>query len=952
MTDSSQDPQLSCIHTAWLKRAAIDANRDILIDEHQSITGAELVQRVETTASNLVSREASGRVVGILTDNTIDAVVAYFACLHAGAVVATLPRGVPAVASRIIANGEFSMLLTDKKNKSALQTQVPVISLDDLKHIKETAVAPASEAAHSAHLLFTSGTTTGKPRAVFTDHFGSMLSYAWRTSLWPYEPHDVVGCNIFGIWDAAPALHGGVPAVLLTDCTIRDPLRLAASLTHYGITRMMLTPTLLDTCLRCPEAVTALSRLRLLVLCGEGISQSLHIRMTEALPCVRIVNLYSLSECHDVAAGDLPPPGQPMHLTIAPFAQVHIAQEQNREQLVPQSTAGRILVGGPGLAKPHLSEQADCRGFFTLLTKDSQKVDTYDTGDRGILLPDGSLEVLGRCASNVKIRGTWVVLNDVEAMLQSYPGVAHACVTTTKNAMGHLSLQAHVVPEQVNGTLDVDTLYQWLREQIHSTAVPGRIIIKKNLPLLASGKVDRTRLTQPQAEAAEEERPARNLSIIEAVRDAFQKVLDRTDIKDDDSFSNLGGDSLAAVALCVEVERCTGRRLTPSDLEATETPAALADRLRSKQPIQRSGPPSHAPKLSPLPSALKKRAGSTKTIFVTGATGSLGKHLIELLASTPNTRVLAMVRSDNHDFPDRVRTVTADLTLPKLGWSDATFDAIALKVDTIIHVGADTNMVASYSDLQDTNVRGTDSVIALAARAGANLLMVSSSAVFPLHHGSQYSESFYGFERLSEHRAQLIASGADGYSLTKHDAELLAWQAREQGLPVHVIRIPHILTPNQPSRLSHVANAWAASGIIPEGPWQWQFVDPHTIVEKLRSIALSNDHDEGPVTHVTLPPVSSEEIQIVLDSLGYPTRLTTLPASANALCKEGTLDSLIRHYGPAATMCVNEPLLRSRIHSETNAANILWRYLQKTITTRPLYRPPILFPVTRYAAPD
>lgn len=932
MTDPSQKPQSSCIHTALLDRASKDAIRDVLLDEDGSINATELVQRIELIASNLIARKASGRVVGILAGNTIDGVAAYFACLHAGAVVATLPRGVPAVVSRIIEGGKISMLLTDHKNRSDLQTQLPVIDMDDLKLIEESAVAPVSDPSQAAHLLFTSGTTTGKPRAVFTDHIGSMLSHAWRTSLWPYEPQDVVGCNIFGMWDVVPALHGGIPAVLLTDCTIRDPLRLAAAVTRYGITRMMLTPTLLDTCLRCPEAVTALSRLRLLVLCGEGISQSLHVRMGELLPCVRIVNLYSLAECHDVAAGDVPPLGQAMHLSLAPFAKVDITHEENREQLVPRGNAGRIIVGGPGLAKPGSSEQASSGGFFSLPSNDSDRVAAYDTGDRGILMPDGSLEVLGRCASNVKIRGTWVVPMDVEAILQSYPGVAQACVTTTENAMGHLSLLAHVVPSDADAAFDVEALIHSLRDQIHSAAVPGRIVLRKSLPLLASGKVDRTRLTQAENEAADEEPTAKSRTMVEEIREAFQKVLDRRDITDDDSFSSLGGDSLAAVALCVEIEHCTQRRVTPSYLKAADTPASLAERLKSQEPMERSETPLQAPQLSPLPSALKKRTGAVTTIFVTGATGSLGKQVVQLLASTAGVHVLAMVRSNKHDFPQGVRRVEGDLTLPQLGWSDETFDAIALEVDTVMHVGADTNMVARYSHLQDANVRGTDTVIGLTARAGATLLMVSSSAVFPLRYGSQWKESFHGFERLSEDRAQLIASGADGYSLTKHDAELLAWQASEQGLSVHVIRIPHILTPNQASRLSHVARAWTATGVMPEGPWHWQFVDPQTIAEALRSLALSNGSDQGLVSHVTLPPVSAEEVQAVLASLGYATRMTTMPASSYALRREGTLAPLISRYGPAATMCVNEPLLDNRFDSGTDATGYLRRYIKDVLT--------------------
>jgi len=179
----------------------------------------------------------------------------------------------------------------------------------------------------------------------------------------------------------------------------------------------------------------------------------------------------------------------------------------------------------------------------------------------------------------------------------------------------------------------------------------------------------------------------------------------------------------------------------------------------------------------------------------------------------------------------------------------------------------------------------------------------------------------------------LIASGADGYSLTKHDAELLVWQASERGLPVQVVRIPHILTTYQPSRLSYIASAWAAAGVMPEGPWHWQFVDPHEIAEALQSIATKiHSNATSLVTHVTLPPVSSEEVHAVLKSLGHLTCSRTMPACANALSNGGALTPLMSRYGPAATMCVNEPVLESCSQSAQDAPAYLKSYLEKVMS--------------------
>ncbi len=241
---------------------------------------------------------------------------------------------------------------------------------------------------------------------------------------------------------------------------------------------------------------------------------------------------------------------------------------------------------------------------------------------------------------------------------------------------------------------------------------------------------------------------------------------------------------------------------------------------------------------------------------------------------------------------------------------------------------ADMDLLGSYAAMRQINVMGTETLIRLTARAGANLIMASSSAVFPLHFGTCWSESFHGSERLREQRVPLIASGADGYSLTKHDAETLAWQAAEDGLPVHVVRLPHLLAPNQASRLFHVAKAWANCGLMPEGPWQWQIAPPMAAAEALLAIAMQPPANARPVTHIALDPIPAPTVQKVIESLGSVTRTTTIPASAAALYREGNLDALIRRYGPAAAMCINEPMLETSSPLEIDPADYLMRCLR------------------------
>ena len=272
---------------------------------------------------------------------------------------------------RIFARAPFGTLVTSRRFAPDLPAShgegtATLWCEEEVRGEELRANFPVPDLLRPAHLAFTSGTGAGIPRMVETDHAGSALSHGWRSRLWPYDPsEDVVGCNIFGIWDVVPALCRNTPVVLLGDGAMRDPFALASAITRFGITRIMMTPTLLDACLDCAEGIEALRRLRLLVLCGETVSPVLMDRAWEVLPRVRIGNLYSTAECHDIAAGELGPGQEVTCGMVADFAEVHICDPNRPHRLVEVGSAGRVLVGGGALARVPLNDQGTgAEGFL------------------------------------------------------------------------------------------------------------------------------------------------------------------------------------------------------------------------------------------------------------------------------------------------------------------------------------------------------------------------------------------------------------------------------------------------------------------------------------------------------------------------------------------------------------------------------------------------------------
>ncbi|MEJ2131952.1 MAG: AMP-binding protein, partial [Gammaproteobacteria bacterium] len=258
-----------CIHTALETAAKAALHRAILADETGYATYSELLDAIDRRATRLLSCCASGTRVGVLLDSSIEMVVTYFACLKAGLSYVPLQEHPAAVMQPILARLSLAAIVTCTDGRSIAgvpEGTVRVFIEEEAQPGDETRF-PRPDPRRAAHILLTSGTESGTPKMVATDHVGSILSHAWRQTLWPYDPAtDVVGCNIFGVWDVVPALLGGIPAVMISDQSMRDPFALAATLIGYGVSRIMLTPTLLDACLACDDGIDALRRLRLLVL--------------------------------------------------------------------------------------------------------------------------------------------------------------------------------------------------------------------------------------------------------------------------------------------------------------------------------------------------------------------------------------------------------------------------------------------------------------------------------------------------------------------------------------------------------------------------------------------------------------------------------------------------------------------------------------------------------------
>jgi len=176
-------------------------------------------------------------------------------------------------------------------------------------------------------------------------------------------------------------------------------------------------------------------------------------------------------------------------------------------------------------------------------------------------------------------------------------------------------------------------------------------------------------------------------------------------------------------------------------------------------------------------------SSSPKHAFVTGATGFLGRNLVEQLAER-GWKITALYRSAETFEPLKQWDV-AGVKVGLLDLGELT-KAVPENVDAVFHMAADTTMWLRLGSRQlQTNVDGTRNMVAAAERQGAKRFVFTSSW------------NAWGFQRgdppLTEDTPQKGSASPILYDRTKFAAEIIVKHAAAEGLPAVIMNPCHIM---------------------------------------------------------------------------------------------------------------------------------------------------------------
>ncbi|HEX6037119.1 non-ribosomal peptide synthetase, partial [Longimicrobium sp.] len=245
-----------------------------------------------------------------------------------------------------------------------------------------------------------------------------------------------------------------------------------------------------------------------------------------------------------------------------------------RMRPVPAGVPGELYIGGAGVARGYLGRPSLSAEKFVPDPFAGAGDRMYRTGDRARWLEGGNLMILGRTDNQVKIRGYRVELGEIEAVLRRQEGVSGAIVVVREDAPGEKRLVAYVA-----GEAETAVLRETLRATLPEYMVPAAFVRMQTLPQTATGKIDPKTLPAPVEDGAAADDGAACVAprtpVERALAEIWAQALRRDRVGVEDSFFELGGDSILSIQVVSRARRA-GLLLSPRHLFEHPTIAALA----------------------------------------------------------------------------------------------------------------------------------------------------------------------------------------------------------------------------------------------------------------------------------------------------------------------------------------------------------------------------------------
>ncbi|WP_405057550.1 amino acid adenylation domain-containing protein [Kribbella sp. NBC_01505] len=493
--------ELSGLHTLFEQQVARTPDAIALIQGQRELSYAELDRRANAIAWQLTDLGVKpGQLVAVRVARGTELVVAVLAVLKSGAAYLPLDPGVPESRWAFMVNDASAVALVGDDAALADRLGLRLVPVAAVEGDSRARQAPPVQAAADdvAYCIYTSG-SNGNPKGVLVPHRGPVnlvrhylrTRSSLRTLQWTSFGFDVHVQEMF------TTLASGSALVLIGEDDRYDPDSVISALRDHGVERLFMAFSPLTALLATMRKLPELPALREIVAGGEAMVLTHKVRdFLDAHPECRLYNEYGPVEASIVTTIHEVDPTEDRPSIGRPVDGVAVRLLDQALRPVPVGGVGEIHLGGAAVAQGYLGRQDETETAF-VPDPAHPGGRLYRSRDLGRWRPDGTLEYLGRADDQVKIRGHRVEPGETEHVLADQPGVIDAVVIAISDHGGDTCLIGYVVLED-SDPATLARLMLDLGKELPIYLVPADLIPIEELPLDDNGRLDRTRLPEPE----------------------------------------------------------------------------------------------------------------------------------------------------------------------------------------------------------------------------------------------------------------------------------------------------------------------------------------------------------------------------------------------------------------------------------------------------------------------
>lgn len=809
---------------------------------NQEFTYKELDNRSNILANYIMSLDIyknkilkdKYRVIGLLMNRKPEMIISILSILKVGAGYIPIDPTYPSERiSYILNDSEAKLVLVEKDTENIAITNGlnSISSKDSNQYIIVDNDSIGSDTTHIhciskpndvSYMIYTSG-STGKPKGVLLKQ-SSVVNFIYgMNDRMPLAGKNIVNittmCFDIFVLESLLPLCSGMTIVLANNDEQNNPILLNKLCLKYKAEVIQTTPSKFKFLMSDPNNIDFIKNMKVISLAGEPFTTDLYIQIKKIATHARIFNMYGPTETtigstlKEITSGT-------QKVTIGtPISNTFTVVLDKDLNPVPRYVPGVLYIGGDGVSigyknRDDLTNERyiNFNGIRVYNSGDLAKVIPVDSskikpmGTPCDLIDYGEIDCLGRSDFQVKVHGLRIELGEIENDIRSYKNVKEA-VVTVKNVLGRDILCGYFTADS---RISTSLLKQSLQQKLPRYMVPVSLVQLNDFTYTPNGKIDRKVLPEPVFKNQKILLPRTSLE--QEILTIWKSILSLDEISVDDDFFDIGGDSLCALRLQLELMK-VGYNISYSDIFKYTTIRDLSKFIENEGGVNASTPNDNFTntdsgkiysrrdfakinkvlKLNNTRRKLHIHNSEVKDVLLIGATGFLGIHILAELLKIDNIKIYCLVRSDPSTSPEnklknkfkyyfgsdlsnlfgtRIFVINGDISYNMFNLSYDEYDDLGHKVYSVINCAAIVKHFGNYSIFNKINVEGSKNVVSFCEAYGKKLyhistLSVSGNTITGLAHSFMPKKKIY----FSEKNLFINQSLENVYVRSKFEAE-------------------------------------------------------------------------------------------------------------------------------------------------------------------------------------